>query len=105
MHYSIAGLWRYPVKSMAGEELASVDVNAHGLAGDRAYALIDTITNKVGSAKNVKRFGDLLKWRAEMTEHGVRMTMPDGVLPKDYGAGDPAMPASFPEQLAYPFRH
>src|SRR5437762_2554107 len=96
MHYSIAGLWRYPVKSMAGEELASVDVNAHGLAGDRAYALIDTITNKVGSAKNVKRFGDLLKWRAEMTEHGVRMTMPDGrVLTTDQAEVQEIWPSVF----------
>jgi sterol desaturase/sphingolipid hydroxylase (fatty acid hydroxylase superfamily) len=31
--------------------------------------------------------------------------MPAGALPKDYGAGDPTMPASFPEQLTYPFRH
>jgi sterol desaturase/sphingolipid hydroxylase (fatty acid hydroxylase superfamily) len=30
--------------------------------------------------------------------------MPEGVLPKDYGAGDAAIPTSFPEQLAYPFR-
>ena|SRR5438477_6087791 len=30
--------------------------------------------------------------------------MPDGVLPKNYGAGDPAMPGSFTDQLVYPFR-
>ena len=42
----IAELWRYPVKSMAGEELDSVEVTARGLTGDRAYALVDTATKK-----------------------------------------------------------
>jgi uncharacterized protein len=36
----VAGLWRYPVKSMAGEELDSADVSWHGLAGDRRWAFI-----------------------------------------------------------------
>jgi sterol desaturase/sphingolipid hydroxylase (fatty acid hydroxylase superfamily) len=30
--------------------------------------------------------------------------MPEGELPSHYGADDPAMPNSFPSQLAYPFR-
>lgn len=34
----VAGLWRYPVKSLAAEELASVEVSWHGLAGDRRWA-------------------------------------------------------------------
>lgn len=33
-------LWRYPVKSMAGEHLAAVDVSWHGLAGDRRWAFV-----------------------------------------------------------------
>jgi uncharacterized protein len=36
----VAGLWRYPVKSMAAEELRAVDVSWHGLAGDRRWAFI-----------------------------------------------------------------
>jgi uncharacterized protein len=36
----VAGLWRYPVKSMGGEALAEVDVSWHGLAGDRRWAFI-----------------------------------------------------------------
>ncbi|MFN0168120.1 MAG: MOSC domain-containing protein [Bryobacteraceae bacterium] len=59
--YTIASLWRYPVKSMAGEETEAVEVGPRGLTGDRAYALADTSAGKVGSAKSVKRFGDLLK--------------------------------------------
>ena len=36
----VVGLWRYPVKSMAGEELAEVDVGWNGFAGDRRWAFI-----------------------------------------------------------------
>lgn len=36
----VAALWRYPVKSMAGEVLEAGDVSWHGLAGDRRWAFI-----------------------------------------------------------------
>src|SRR5215469_10097858 len=36
----VVALWRYPVKSMAAEELEAVEVSWHGLAGDRRWAFI-----------------------------------------------------------------
>jgi uncharacterized protein len=36
----VAGVWRYPVKSMAAEQLDEVEVSWHGLAGDRRWAFI-----------------------------------------------------------------
>ncbi len=36
----VAGLWRYPVKSMGLEALAEVEVSWHGLAGDRRWAFV-----------------------------------------------------------------
>jgi uncharacterized protein YcbX len=36
----VAALWRYPVKSMAGEPLDAADVSWHGLAGDRRWAFV-----------------------------------------------------------------
>jgi uncharacterized protein YcbX len=36
----VVGLWRYPVKSMAAEELDGAEVSWHGLAGDRRWAFI-----------------------------------------------------------------
>jgi uncharacterized protein YcbX len=36
----VAALWRYPVKSMAGERVDAADVSWHGLAGDRRWAFI-----------------------------------------------------------------
>jgi uncharacterized protein YcbX len=39
---SVVSLWRYPVKSMMGEELNAPDITQRGLFGDRAYALVDS---------------------------------------------------------------
>ncbi len=36
----VAGLFRYPVKSLGAEALDAVDVSWHGLAGDRRWAFI-----------------------------------------------------------------
>jgi uncharacterized protein len=36
----VAALWRYPVKSMAGESLDSIEVSWHGFAGDRRWAFV-----------------------------------------------------------------
>ncbi len=43
----VASLWRYPVKSMMGEELNASIVTERGLLGDRAFALTDRETGKV----------------------------------------------------------
>ncbi|MBV9110781.1 MAG: MOSC domain-containing protein [Gemmatimonadetes bacterium] len=36
----VVGLWRYPVKSMAGEALESAEVGWHGVEGDRRWAFV-----------------------------------------------------------------
>ncbi len=36
----VVGLWRYPVKSMAGQTLSDVDVSWHGVSGDRRWAFV-----------------------------------------------------------------
>ncbi len=54
---SVAALWRYPVKSMMGEELNSSDVTDRGLLGDRQFAVVDRATGKVGGAKNPRKWG------------------------------------------------
>ena len=85
---STVSLWRYPVKSMMGEELNAVDVTERGLRGDRAYALVDSATGKVASAKHPRKWGRLFDCRAafaeppgaERTLPPVRITLPDGAL-------------------------
>jgi uncharacterized protein YcbX len=43
----VAELWRYPVKSLAGERLDAVDVREDGFPGDRAIRVVDAQTRPV----------------------------------------------------------
>jgi len=65
---SVAGLWRFPVKSMQGEPIAQAELGPQGIVGDRAYALIDDETGKVVSAKSVRLFPRLLGCSATFVE-------------------------------------
>ena len=83
---SIVSLWRYPVKSMMGEELNAAEVTAGGLVGDRAYALVDNSDGKIASAKNPRKWPALFDFRAVVADAPgpggkalpVRITLPDG---------------------------
>ena len=61
-------LWRFPVKSMLGEQVDVVEVGKGGIVGDRAYAIRDRQTGKVASAKNPKLWPGLLACRAGFVE-------------------------------------
>jgi uncharacterized protein YcbX len=82
----VVAIRRYPVKSMAGEELDAVEVTERGVLGDRGYALIDEQTGKVASAKNPRRWPGLLGLRAAYVEPPrdarslppARVSLPDG---------------------------
>jgi uncharacterized protein YcbX len=74
---TIRALWRFPVKSMLGEELDAVDLREAGVVGDRAYALRDRETGKVASAKHPKLWPNLLACRAAFVEP----PRPDDELP------------------------
>jgi uncharacterized protein len=85
---SIVSLWRYPVKSMMGEELNATEVAKTGLFGDRAYALVDSSDAKVASAKNPRKWPQLFDFRAALADAPrtavkvpwVRITLPDGTI-------------------------
>ncbi len=82
---SVVSLWRYPVKSMMGEEVNAAEVTKGGLLGDRAYALVDRSDGKVASAKNPRKWPTLFDFRSALTDAPriglrtpVRITLPDG---------------------------
>jgi uncharacterized protein len=84
---TVVSLWRYPVKSMMGEELNSSYVTERGLIGDRTYAVIDKQTGKVASAKNPRKWRKLFDFRSMFVVDSlydvndippVRITFPDG---------------------------
>jgi uncharacterized protein YcbX len=71
---------------MRGEELGTATLDHGGIIGDRAYALKDVETGRVVSAKNPKKFGRILDFRAEFFEPPasramippIQFTFPDG---------------------------
>ncbi len=85
---AVVGLWRYPVKSMMGEELNAAEVTERGLLWDRAYALVDNSDGKVVSAKNPRKWPRLFDFRAALVDPAqsgakappVRITLPDGAI-------------------------
>ena len=84
---TIVSLWRYPVKSMMGEEINSSYVTERGLVGDRTYAIVDKQTGKAASAKNPRKWGKLFDFRSMLIDSPsddinnippIRITFPDG---------------------------
>ena len=83
---SLASLWRYPIKSMMGEELNSAIITDNGILGDRSYALLDLETDKIVSAKNPKKWPEIFSFHARYIEAPalekelppVWITLPDG---------------------------
>src|SRR6266542_3822877 len=85
---AVGSLWRYPVKSMMGEELNAAEVTDRGLRGDRVYALVDCADGKVATAKNPRKCPHLFDFRANFIEGAaagtqaasIRVTLPDGTV-------------------------
>jgi uncharacterized protein len=85
---SVGALWRYPVKSMMGEELNATEVTERGVVGDRQFAVVDASTGKVAGAKNPAKWGNFFDFRAAYVEPpqresklpAVRLTLPDGTV-------------------------
>jgi hypothetical protein len=71
----IQSLWRYPVKSMQGEDRNELIVEWGGVSGDRSFGVVDITASAVISAK---REGRLLEATATLTDAGLRITLPDG---------------------------
>ena len=85
---SVVGLWRYPVKSMMGEELNAAEVTELGVVGDRQFAVVDAATGTVAGAKNPRKWGNFFDFRAAYVDPprrksdlpAVRITLPDGTV-------------------------
>mgnify|MGYP003576513581 CR=1 FL=1 len=83
---SVAALWRFPVKSMGGEELGEAELTSQGIFGDRAFAVMDVETGKIVSAKSVRLFPHVLDCKATFVESprfgrplpAVRIALPNG---------------------------
>jgi len=79
---TIKEIWRYPVKSMAGQRLENCTIVSLGIPGDRGWALRDETTKEI---TNGKRIPQLMKCAARYVAEpsngdipNVQITFPDG---------------------------
>jgi uncharacterized protein YcbX len=85
---SVVELWRYPVKSMQGEQIQATAITERGVLGDRAYALMDQATGYIVSAKHPRKWDAVLACRAAFAQPPrlgaplppVWITLPDGAV-------------------------
>jgi uncharacterized protein YcbX len=72
----VEDLWRFPVKSMQGEQLERVELDELGLVGDRRYAVVDLTT---GMTLTARREPKLLFAQAKWgTDGAVTVVLPSG---------------------------
>lgn len=76
----VVSLYRYPVKSMAGEQLDALDIEPRGVVGDRLWS-VRTPEDKIGSGKSTNRFRavrGLLELRSRCADGRVIVSTGDG---------------------------
>ena len=64
---TVAELWRYPVKSLQGELLASGELSTQGLNGDRAFGIFECSSDVLLSAKRLPK---MLEGSATLVSEG-----------------------------------
>lgn len=77
----LAEIWRYPVKSMRGEQLDKATVGPGGIQGDRRWAVVDA---ESGVSLSAKRYADLLRCHAWISDGQVLLRLPNN---REYEAG------------------
>jgi MOSC domain-containing protein len=80
----VAELWRYPVKSMQGERLTTVEVQPDGLDGDRRWGVRDELTGRVLTGRREARLLEAAA-RLEQSPEPV-IELPDGTILHGAGA-------------------
>lgn len=103
---TVAQLWRYPVKSLQGEQVERLELRSGGAVGDRLFGIVDPAAKKVLSAK---RYPALLMASARLVDdgkddgddHDVILTLPDG---SEHEARDPGVHAALSAWLDHDVR-
>ena len=75
---AVTEVWRYPVKSMAGERLDECQVTDAGLEGDRRWAMIDHTPERDGKWFNIKQHAPLMTYKARLDGGKLTVIAPDG---------------------------
>lgn len=106
---TVAEIWRYPVKSMAGERLESCPVTSNGLDADRRWAFVDGSPNRAGKLLTNTQDARLMTYRARLAGDTVEVSTPagqsrrlDGQLVAEL-AGEVARPLTLRDQSGINF--
>ncbi|MDP9870066.1 uncharacterized protein YcbX [Streptosporangium brasiliense] len=90
------------MKSLRGEELQEALLDHRGVAGDRAYALIDGRDNHDGKVLTVRQRPEMLHWRAAYgADDAPELTAPDGTVWRWH---DPGTAGELARSLGTPLR-
>src|SRR5436190_12041512 len=93
----VASLWRYPVKSMAAEELDGAEVSWHGLAGDRRWAFIRAGQERSGFPwLTIRERPEMACYRARFAESArpdASLTLVRTPSGDEFDVADPALAA------------
>jgi uncharacterized protein YcbX len=96
---TVAQLWRYPVKSVGGERLATAEVTVAGFRADREWAVRDDVHGEVTWAGQVNA---LMSVQARRDGGGgVELTAPDGSVRR---AGQPGTDRWLSDVVDHPVR-
>ncbi|MBG0831328.1 MOSC domain-containing protein [Planomonospora sp. ID67723] len=99
---SVRRVLRWPVKSLRGEEVEQARLDERGMAGDRAYALIDERDNHAGKRLTVRQRAEMLHWRSGYDGGDAPvLTAPDGT---DWKWDDPGLAGALAASLGVPLR-
>ncbi len=91
---------RWPVKSLKGEEVRQARLDDRGMAGDRAYSLVDDRENHAGRVLTVRQRAEMLHWSSAYGDADTpTLTAPDGTL---WSWNDPGLVAELARSLGTP---
>jgi uncharacterized protein YcbX len=71
----VSEIWRYPIKSVGGEQISMATVLDTGIVGDRGWGIFDVET---GTVLTARRAPDLLFANASLEGDDVSIALPDG---------------------------
>ncbi|WP_238322757.1 MOSC domain-containing protein [Gorillibacterium massiliense] len=74
----ISEIYRYPVKSMAGERLKACDIAPYGMVGDRFGSFYDETKSGWYRYITARKLPQMLKYKAHFDDEGIQVTSPDG---------------------------
>jgi uncharacterized protein YcbX len=98
---SVNRLDRWPVKSLRGERVTAARFDERGMAGDRAYALVDLRPNRTGKVLTVRQNQELLRWRSSYPAE-TSVPVLHGPDDAEWSWQDPGLRTALSESLGLP---